>query len=355
MAKKKTQPPRKKKKTNSNKKSIPKELKKIVFGIIILVFIVITAAVVADLFLDKKDRPGRDIDQTEEKAPAEKKETKPEQPEAAPETPPEKSKETPPKKVRYEVFEEGKIVPDPGKVETGLEKPAAATDRKRGTLPRIAIIIDDIGYDRKNAEALAMLDHNLTFSILPGSPYGKEIAKTLHHQGFPLMLHLPMEPVEYPEVDPGSNALLSIMSPDELISQLRRNLDEIPNIEGVNNHMGSRLTTLSEKMNQIFSILKKRDLFFIDSITASDSMCASSAKLLKVNFARRDVFIDNIQDAGYINGQLEQLMEIAEKNGEAIGIAHPYSATVDTLKESLPRIKKRVDIVPASKLTRISG
>ena len=170
------------------------------------------------------------------------------------------------------------------------------------------------------------------------------------------MLHLPMEPVEYPIVDSGPGSLLSDMTPDELIFQLIKNLDSIPYVVGVNNHMGSKLTPMSAKMNQIFTILKKRDLFFIDSITSGKTKCASSASLLKISFGQRDIFIDNIQEPEYIMGQIRQLIRKAEKNGSAIGIAHPYGATAETLKKNLPWIKQRVQLVPASTLTaKLSG
>jgi hypothetical protein len=145
------------------------------------------------------------------------------------------------------------------------------------------------------------------------------------------------------------------MSPDLLLETLRRNLDSIPHIKGVNNHMGSRLTTLSDQMRQVFTVLKKRDLFFIDSVTAVHSMCGPSARLFKLAFARRDVFLDNIQEQDYITGQLQELIRISQRHGTAIGIGHPYPATLKTLKAVLPELHKKVRIVRASEVVRASG
>ena len=93
------------------------------------------------------------------------------------------------------------------------------------------------------------------------------------------MLHLPMEPSEYPSVDPGPGALLSSMSADELLSQLRKHLDEVPGIKGVNNHMGSKLTAESTRIYQIFSILKQEGLFFIDILTLANGNLEHSTHL----------------------------------------------------------------------------
>jgi polysaccharide deacetylase 2 family uncharacterized protein YibQ len=162
-------------------------------------------------------------------------------------------------------------------------------------LPRVALIIDDLGYDKKMAEKFLGLDINLTFSILPHSPFQNKIARLASSKGLEIMLHLPMEPVEYPEVNPGPGTLLSSMTPDELINQLEENLNTMPSVKGVNNHMGSKLTAESTQMYQIFSVLKHRGLFFIDSRTTSDSLCKPSARLFQVPFAQRDVFIDHYQ------------------------------------------------------------
>lgn len=169
------------------------------------------------------------------------------------------------------------------------------------------------------------------------------------------MLHLPMEPVQYPTANPGPGAILSSMTPDELLTQLKKDIKDVPYIRGVNNHMGSRLTSQADQMNQIFTILKKEKLFFIDSRTAPKSQGKASARLLKVRFAQRDVFLDNIQEYAYIKGQLRELVGLAEKHGSAIGIGHPYKATLDTLSRELPKLKDKVTIVRASRLTHIPG
>ena len=230
----------------------------------------------------------------------------------------------------------------------GPPRPIVGPGRPAGTRPQVALVIDDIGYDRALAEAFFSLDVPLTLSILPFSPHGKAIAAAARRRGQQVMLHLPMEPEEFPRIDPGPGALLVAMTPDQLIGQLRRDLEEVPGAVGVNNHMGSRLTQDSDRLNQIFSVLKQRGLFFVDSRTTEKTLGHQSARLLRVPFAQRDVFIDHVQEPAFIRRQLDKLVRSAEANGQVVGIGHPHPATIEALREWLPAIRQRVDLVPVA-------
>lgn len=339
------------KQTRDSKKQKPaviNELKKILVGIAILVSVCLTAAMIADLFF----HPGRTgkkgvtkkTDISSELKPVEKRMIEPKDKRRIDGLKEKSALDTSivDKPIKYEVFE--------GVDQTIVEKPPPKIKDKT---PRIAIIIDDIGYDKNVAMEFSGLHSNLTFSILPFSPFGRAIGEELHSKGAEIMLHLPMEPVDQHSVDPGPGAILSTMAPDDLLDQVKKNIKDVPYIVGVNNHMGSELTTHSDQMNQIFTILKKEKLFFIDSRTSLKSQGQASARLLKLKFAHRDVFLDNHQDAEYIAGQLRELVSLAKKNGSAVGIGHPYKATLLCLSKELPKMKNKVQIVRASELTAI--
>lgn len=225
----------------------------------------------------------------------------------------------------------------------------------KGRHPKVALIIDDVGHDRRRAEKFINLGNELTFSILPYGPHQKEIAQKAKANGCEVMLHLPMEPLEYPTVDPGRGALLTSMTPDQLIDQLAASIDAVPHVRGINNHMGSKMTAESTQMYQIFSVLKKRKLYFIDSRTTEQTLCRPSARLFKVPFAARDIFIDNVQTPEAIREQLEKLVMIANRHGDAVGIGHPYPVTYEVLRKMLPGLRKKVKLVPASEVVKIVG
>ncbi len=336
-------PPKKRKRKKAKKKSqtpvVPfssKDIIKTVFVIIILFAVITSAAVLFHILLPtlKEGTPSKPptAQKTTPKTP------KTEKTEAAPASPP-----------IYEIFapEDKPPVPTP--------RPRPVTPRPLSRLPKVAIIIDDLGYDSRMLKNFLSLNAPLTLSILPHSPLQGTIARLAPKKGMEIMLHLPMEPVEYPSVNPGPGALLVSMSPDALLQQLESDLNSVAGIKGVNNHMGSRMTTISTQMYQIFTILKKRDLYFVDSRTAKDSLCKPAARLLQLRFAARDIFLDHIIDPNTIRRQLHRLVQIAVEKGEAVGIGHPHEATYQILEEELPTVQTKVTIVPASEIVRPLG
>ena len=154
---------------------------------------------------------------------------------------------------------------------------------------------------------------------------------------------------------PGPGTLLTSMTADELIDQLEKNLDAVPNIKGVNNHMGSRMTAESSQMYQIFTILKKKGLFFIDSRTTNASLCKPSARLFQIPFAQRDVFLDHLQEPDFIRKQIKELIKIARRHGHAVGIGHAHAVTYKILRDMLPDLNNEVQLVPASEIVSPVG
>jgi polysaccharide deacetylase 2 family uncharacterized protein YibQ len=268
-------------------------------------------------------------------------------PKAKPKPPKVDRKKSPPAKPVYEVF--------PAKALARRAPKPTPVPGPTGGRPRVAIIIDDIGYDRQLLRQFLSLDIPLTFAVLPESPFQQRMVKEIHSRGREIMLHQPMEPEEYPQVNPGPGALLASMAPDDLIAQLNRNLDALPGVKGINNHMGSRLTAESARMYQVFSVLKERQLFFVDSRSTVATVCRPSARMFQVPFAERDVFLDHYQDAVFVRKQFRELLREADKHGQAVAIGHPYPVTVKIFKEFLPTLKKRANLVSASEIVRIES
>lgn len=329
MAKKGSAKPRarkKKKKTGFNTKL---QFMKIIAGVMLLVCLLVTAGLLANRYLM---RPVPHPPPVSSKT----------KPKPAPVTRPETGSvhhSVP----DYEAFHREKVPPPP---------PISRTKPVTDGIP-VAIIIDDVGYDYKIASGFLALDVPLTFSLLPKGSSNHRIIDQALKKNMEIMLHLPMEPANYPKVNPGPGALLSSMGPDELIAQLNDNLDSVPSARGVNNHMGSKLTASSEQMRQIFTILKKRNLFFIDSRTSVHTRCRPSAELLHLPFAERDVFIDHEQTPAFVRKQLRLLIARARRQGFAIGIAHPHLVTLKVLKEMLPEINGAVSLTYASEVVAL--
>jgi polysaccharide deacetylase 2 family uncharacterized protein YibQ len=218
---------------------------------------------------------------------------------------------------------------------------------------QVAILIDDLGWDLKAAQTLLALEAPLSFAILPNAPYRMLIAKEAQHRGRDVLLHLPMEPYGYPDVDPGQPVLLSTMTTQELTTQIGAALQALPTAVGVNNHMGSKLTENREAMRVVMQQMKLYNLFFLDSRTTQHSLAYQVAREIGVPTAQRQVFLDHETDITEIHQQLRRLATLAHEQGSAIGIGHPYPETVRVLQATLPAIRQEgIDIVPVSHLVR---
>lgn len=207
--------------------------------------------------------------------------------------------------------------------------------------PKIAIIIDDVGYPSSSFEKLLQFKGKLTFSLLPFLDGSSILAEHLQKSGFEVILHIPMEPLDYPEKNPGEGALLIEDSREEIEKKTDAMINNLNFIVGANNHMGSKLTQNYEMMTWTLGRLKMHNLFFIDSLTANNSEAWKAAGDLGVMVARRDVFLDNDDNFSYINSQFESLKRIARKRGTAIGIGHIQSKNLPAvLNHQLPLLKE---------------
>ncbi len=218
---------------------------------------------------------------------------------------------------------------------------------------RVAIIIDDLGMGGRATRELLAIDRPLNFSILPFLPHSKDTAIEAKKRGFLVMLHLPMEPKGYPgpDKDPGKGAIFVNTSRREIAKIIAQNLSNIPYVQGVNNHTGSRLTEDKEIINLILKELKKRKLFFVDSKTSDESVAYREARRLGLRCGERDVFLDNVINLNYIKGQIRLLARIALKEGQAIGIGHAHSLTARAIKESIPELENQgIEFVLVSEL-----
>ncbi|HYA92560.1 MAG TPA: divergent polysaccharide deacetylase family protein [Thermodesulfobacteriota bacterium] len=220
---------------------------------------------------------------------------------------------------------------------------------KMGLHPKIAIVIDDLGGENKISQELLRWDLPITFSILPFAPFSQTLAREAHRKGREVILHLPMEPHGYPQVRPGEGVLLEEMDEASFLRQLSKDIEAVPYIKGVSNHMGSRLMEDPEKMKIVFSELKRRGLFFLDSRTTPQTIGLQVAQSVGLKAMERNIFIDNSLAEEDIKRQLEQLIQFSISKGKAIGIGHPHSSTVKFLKEIIPKMKERgIEVVPLS-------
>ncbi len=202
----------------------------------------------------------------------------------------------------------------------------------------IAIIFDDAGPSARRTKEVSDFSAALTISFLPYAPNLRRQINAARAAGHEVLAHVPMEALEV-DAHPGPNALMMDMSDDEILENLRQNLDKFDMYIGVNNHMGSRLTADRRRMEIILKEIKSRNLVFVDSLTSKDSVAGKIAKEMGILSASRDVFLDDDDNPEKIREQFQRLMQIADKKGTAIAIGHPRPNTIAAFKEWLPSIE----------------
>jgi polysaccharide deacetylase 2 family uncharacterized protein YibQ len=227
----------------------------------------------------------------------------------------------------YEEFQKAPVSPS---IET-LPTPRIS---RAGT--GIALVMDDVGYDLNALKRVLALPFRVAISILPDAPYAAEAARMAHEAGSIVMLHLPMEPSD-PKYRARMNGsfLKTGMDEAQIHDRFIQALNRVPHVTGVNNHMGSLLTTLEEPMRWVMEICKKRALFFIDSRTAHNSVAANIAAEHGLAWASRRVFLDHTVDDEDLRLAWKSALRCAKRKGSCIVIAHPHAETLNFLEQQV--------------------
>ncbi len=230
--------------------------------------------------------------------------------------------------------------------------PADKVAEKKPRRPGVILIIDDLGYDKGSIDRILRIKQPINLAVLPHLPHSRYAAHAAYRRGKDVILHLPMEPKYssgYTADDAGEGVLLLGFSIEQMREELRRNIMAVPNVVGVNNHMGSKFMENEEPVRTVMQELKARNLYFVDSLTTPDSRGYDVAKRLGVKTLKRDVFIDRSERGKeYTIEQLDRLVRIAEKKGIAVGIGHPYPQTIEALAEYMPGAEEKVEFIKIS-------
>jgi polysaccharide deacetylase 2 family uncharacterized protein YibQ len=238
-------------------------------------------------------------------------------------------------------------------VAAGLPSPLPAVASEIQHRPVIAIIIDDLGNQRQAGERAIALPGPVACAIMPRTAHSTYLAEQAFNAGKEVMLHLPMQPVGRDQkASPGQIDI------DTTLPALRRTLDDdfraVPHASGVNNHMGSLITRHPGHMEWLMDeLLRRGDLFFVDSYTTAASVALATAKEKGVPATRRHIFLDN-NESDDIDKEFARLKREARRTGFAIGIGHPYRATLEFLERELPRLEQQgFELVPVARVIEL--
>ncbi|PKF60290.1 hypothetical protein CW745_15715 [Psychromonas sp. psych-6C06] len=207
----------------------------------------------------------------------------------------------------------------------------------------IAIVIDDIGNSAHDLLALS-LPPAITLSILPYTPHAKKIARLAIAQERELLLHVPMQAKQHND-KLGQGALMLDMQERAFKAQLRKALDYLPDVTGINNHMGSTLTEHVKQMQWTMDVLNKQGVYFLDSRTTANTIAESTARISGTPALRRHVFLDNIKTDVAMEKQFSQAVTLGQQGNAVVIIAHPYPETIRFLSNKFKQKNKQIQLV----------
>jgi len=198
-------------------------------------------------------------------------------------------------------------------------------------------VIDDAGYNLHELKAFLRLPFPLTIAVLPGLPYSRAAAEAAKAAGKEVILHQPMDAVG--GQNPGPGAILTGMSPAEARRLVEGNLDSIPEAVGMNNHMGSAITTDPACMDALAAIAKERRIYYLDSLTIPGTASQEAALREGIRYWERDVFLDNAPDRASMIRAVEDGKKRADSGRPAVMIGHVWSADLaKTIMDLYPQL-----------------
>ncbi len=222
--------------------------------------------------------------------------------------------------------------------------------------PRLALVIDDMGYSKGGiAREMIELEIPLTVSILPGLRYSRDVFTLAREKRRCILLHIPMESERRERLD--VEPITTGMSDEEIAGLVRRYVESLPGIDGVNNHRGSVATADARVMRAVMGALQGRDLFFLDSLTSPKSVAYNAAVQAGLRAARNEIFIDDATERrDDVADRIRELVKRAQEDGSAIGIGHPHPWTLEALRDSLEYIENAgIELVTVCDLVRATA
>lgn len=213
---------------------------------------------------------------------------------------------------------------------------------------KLSIVIDDFGYRPAQENQVLQMPAAISVAVLPNAPHAREMAIKAHQRGHEVLIHLPMAPLSKQPLE--KDTLRPDMSSEEITRIVREAVADVPFAVGLNNHMGSAMTSSLPGMQKVMQVLDRYNFYFLDSMTIGNSQSTRAAAGTSVKVIKRRVFLDDTQNEADIRQQFTRAVRLAQRDGSAIAIGHPHPTTVRVLQQMLPTLPADITLVRPSQL-----
>lgn len=213
---------------------------------------------------------------------------------------------------------------------------------------KLSIVIDDFGYRPAQENQVLRMPQAVSVAVLPNATHAYEMAVKAHQSGHEVLIHLPMAPLSKQPLE--KDTLTPEMSSAEVERIIREAVAKVPYAVGLNNHMGSAMTSSLSGMQKVMQVLNHYNFYFLDSMTIGSSQATRAVQGTRVNVLKRRVFLDDTQNEADIRTQFMRAVHLAQRDGSAIAIGHPHPTTVKVLQQMLPTLPADITLVRPSQL-----
>lgn len=216
--------------------------------------------------------------------------------------------------------------------------------------PRIAIVLTEVGEDARVSPArLARLPAAIGIAVTPNANHSATYAAAALAAGHEVWAGIPMQPVRYPSISPGPRAVLLTASARDNQETIIWALGRVPGAVGAYNIMGSAITADVTTMGQVLAVLKERRLRFLDTRSTGATVSSRLGGKSGVPITLSDRFLDEDASPAAIDAALDALLQLARRQGQALGVMQADPATLSRLETWLPTLaKQNVTLVPTS-------
>ena len=214
--------------------------------------------------------------------------------------------------------------------------------------PKVALVIGGLGLNSAQTRAaIEQLPPEVTLSFVPYADGLQGWIDLARAQGHEVMLEIPMEPLDYPENDPGPYTLLAQGRPEETVKKLEWLLSRATGYFAVTNYLGGKFMGSSEAMGPFMGALKARGVAFLDDGSGRPGSLAG----LPRGSAER--IVDDQLTPEAIDRQFLALEAAALQRGGALGAGFAYPLTLEQAARWAQGLPARgYQLAPASAIMR---
>jgi len=221
---------------------------------------------------------------------------------------------------------------------------------------RFAFVLFGFGDDVALAKRLFALPRPFAVAVPPDGKSSAALYRDAHDRGREVVLHLPLEPINYPQVSPGPGAILVTMKPARIAGEIRREIEQARPVVAVANLMGSLATQDMTVMTAIYEELRRERLPFIHLAPVAGAVCRPLASQLGVIYQEPDLVLDGeAREAkpAALDRQWRALIEKTPPGGTRVIWLRATETSRAWMEKSLdPKRLNGVSLVPLSAVLR---